>query len=115
MKCTNCGQENKETVKVCRKCGRDLAIPPAWFPDAQWHLRTLGIIYVCLIGVYFGVSFLLRKLPRPYNIREIAPEMTPWLKRPGIPKHRSEDELKIPFSGKQAENPARAAGVPQPK
>ena len=64
MKCMNCGQENKDTAKACKKCGRDLTIPPAWFPDAKWHLRTLGIIYACLIVFYFGVTYLLRKLPQ---------------------------------------------------
>lgn len=81
MKCLSCGQDNKETSKACKKCGRSLAVAPAWFPDWKWHARALGIIYAVLTCVYFGVSFALRKLPEPYHIRTIPPEMTPWLKR----------------------------------
>ena len=92
----NCGQENKDTAKACRKCSRDLTIPPAWFPDAQWHIRTLGTIYAFLVVFYFGVSYILRSLPKPYHIRRIAPEMTPWLRRPGTPKFIPEDQLKAP-------------------
>ncbi|MBI4677911.1 MAG: zinc ribbon domain-containing protein [Elusimicrobia bacterium] len=109
MKCSNCGQDNRDSAKVCRKCGRDLATPPAWFPDARWHLRTLGIIYAVLVVFYFGVSFLLRKLPKPYHIREIAPELTPWLKRPGILKHVPEEGLKPPST------PEPSSQGPRPK
>jgi len=94
MKCMTCAQENKDTAKTCKKCGRDLTVPPAWFPDARWHLKTLGIIYLSLIALYFGASFLLRRLPKPYHIRQIPPEMTPWL-RPG-PKHQPEERLQAP-------------------
>lgn len=79
MKCLNCHQENKDSALVCKKCGRDLSVPPAWFPDWKWHARALGVIYACVIVVYFVVSFVLRRLPPPYQIREIPPEMTPWL------------------------------------
>jgi hypothetical protein len=94
MKCLNCGQDNKETAKVCRKCGRDLTVPPAWFPDAAWHLRTLGVIYAVLIVFYFGVSLALKQLPKPYNLREIPIEMTPWLRHGE--KFLPEDQLKAP-------------------
>lgn len=94
MKCASCGQDNKESAKLCKKCGRDLAVPPSWFPDARWHLRTLGVIYAGLIVLYFGVSFALKQLPRPYHLREIPVEMTPWL-RSGL-KHLPEGELKAP-------------------
>ncbi|MBI3553280.1 MAG: zinc ribbon domain-containing protein [Elusimicrobia bacterium] len=94
MKCLNCGQENKDTAKACRKCSRDLTIPPAWFPDAQWHLRTLGIIYALVVVFYFGVSAALKTLPRPYNIRKIPIEMTPWLRKGE--KFLPEDSLKAP-------------------
>ncbi|MDD5657328.1 MAG: hypothetical protein PHF00_08765 [Elusimicrobia bacterium] len=89
-----CAQENKDTAKICKKCGRDLTVPPAWFPDARWHLKVLGLIYVALIAAYFGVSFLLRSLPKPYHIRQIPPEMTPWLRHG--PKFLPEDQLKAP-------------------
>lgn len=81
MKCLNCQQENKDAAKVCKRCGRDLAMPPAWFPDWKWHARTLGLIYVCVTVFYFAVDFALRQLPKPYHIRRIPAEMTPWLKR----------------------------------
>ncbi len=81
MKCPNCSFDNKETAKACKKCAHDLSAPPAWFPDWRWHGKTLGIIYACLAIFYFSMSFALRKLPKPYHIREIPPEMTPWLKR----------------------------------
>lgn len=95
MKCVDCGVENKDNIKNCRKCGRDMAVPQAWQPDAAWHLRTLGIIYGCLIVLYFGVSAALAKLPRPYNLRSIPVEMTPWL-APGGKVHLPEDQLKAP-------------------
>ena len=94
MKCMNCGQENKDTAKACRKCSRDLSIPPAWFPDAAWHLKTLGTIYAVLVVFYLGVSYLLKSLPKPYHIRTIPIEMTPWLSKG--PKFLPEDELKAP-------------------
>lgn len=104
MKCLSCGQENKDSAKTCRKCQRELHVTPAWFPDAAWHLKTLGIIYVCLIILYYSVSALLRTLPRPYHLRNIPMETTPWL-RPGA-KHLSEDELKAPSRLPEPANPA---------
>lgn len=94
MKCSNCGQDNKDTAKACRKCGRDLTVPPAWFPDAKWHMKTLGAIYAALIVFYIGVSFALKQLPRPYHLRQIPVEMTPWLFKGE--KHLPEDKLKAP-------------------
>jgi hypothetical protein len=106
MKCMNCGQENKDTAKLCKKCGRDLTIPPAWFPDAKWHLKTLGSIYAALVVLYFGVSYLLGQLPKPYHIRAIPVEMTPWLRRG--PKFLPEDDLKAP-----PEAPAEPTAAPK--
>ena len=80
MKCPSCGQENKETAKNCKKCGLDFALPPPWMPDWKWHLKTLAGIYLGLILLFFIIKYLLRQLPPPYNIREIPPEITPWLK-----------------------------------
>ena len=94
MKCLNCGQDNKDTAKACRKCSRDLTTPPAWFPDARWHMKTLGIIYGIVIVVYFSISAVLKSLPRPYNIRKIPIEMTPWLRKGD--KFLPEDQLKAP-------------------
>jgi hypothetical protein len=81
MKCQNCSQENKLNAKVCKKCGRDLAVPPSWFPDWRWHARTLGVIYAVLVAFYFVTTFALRQLPKPYHIRDIPEDLTPWLKR----------------------------------
>lgn len=85
MKCTNCGQENRSTLKFCKKCSTDLTLPPAWFPDWRWHLKTLSWIYLTLIAGFFTVSYLLHKLPPPYDQRQIPPEMTPWLNPHKIP------------------------------
>lgn len=84
MKCMNCGHDNKETAKACKKCGLDLTLPPAWFPDWKWHAKVLGTIYAVLIVAFFAAKHALRKLPAPYDIREIPPQMTPWLN----PEHK---------------------------
>lgn len=105
MKCQSCGQENKDAVKACRKCGRSLLIPPAWFPDLRWHLKTLGAIYAALIVLYFGVSFALRRLPEPYHLRDIPPEMTPWLW--SGPKFVPEEDLRAPGGAPPPPPPAR--------
>lgn len=95
MKCPACAAENKDAAKACKKCGRDFTAPPAWFPDTAWHLRTLGIIYACLIVFYYGVSAALARLPKPYNLRQIPVEMTPWL-APGGKTFLPEEQLKAP-------------------
>jgi hypothetical protein len=93
--CPGCGFENKETAKTCRKCGRDMTVPPAWQPDGAWHLKTLGVIYAALTVFYFGLTAVLSKLPKPYQLRDIPVEMTPWL-APGGKVHLPEDQLKAP-------------------
>jgi hypothetical protein len=85
MKCPNCGQENRAALKFCKKCGGDLTLPPAWFPDWRWHMKTLAGIYVVLVVLFFGVSYLLHKLPPPYDQRQIPLEMTPWLNPHKVP------------------------------
>ncbi|MDE2491196.1 MAG: zinc ribbon domain-containing protein [Elusimicrobia bacterium] len=95
MKCTSCGVENKDAAKACKKCGFDFTIQPAWFPDAMWHLKTLGVIYVSLAIFYYGVTAILRKMPKPYQLRHIPIEMTPWLVKGGK-VHLPEDQLKAP-------------------
>ncbi|MDX6768584.1 MAG: hypothetical protein SF051_03570 [Elusimicrobiota bacterium] len=72
-------------------------LSPPWFPDAAWHLKTLLGIYALLGVVYFGVNALLGTLPRPYQLRKIPPEMTPWL-APGGKVHLPEEELRAPES-----------------
>lgn len=94
MKCPHCGADNKENAKACRKCGLELSVAPMWFPDAKWHLKTLGTIYVVLTIFYIGVTAALKTLPKPYHLRKIPVEMTPWL-RSG-PKHLPEEQLKAP-------------------
>ncbi|MFI5362262.1 MAG: zinc ribbon domain-containing protein [Elusimicrobiota bacterium] len=95
VKCPGCGYENKENAKSCRKCGRDMAVPPAWQPDFAWHLKTLGVIYAGLTLFYLGVTAVLSKLPKPYHLRNIPIEMTPWLV-PGGKVHLPEEQLKAP-------------------
>ena len=95
VKCPGCGSDNKETAKACRKCGRDMAVPPAWQPDAAWHVKTLGAIYVALTVLYFALTAVLSKLPKPYQLRNIPVEMTPWL-APGGKVHLPEEQLKAP-------------------
>jgi hypothetical protein len=79
MKCLNCGYQNKETAKTCKKCTTDLTLPPSWFPDWTWHAKALGTIYAALLVIFLAARHFLHKLPPPYNIREIPPKMTPWL------------------------------------
>ena len=106
VKCVGCGFENKENAKTCRKCGRDMAVPPAWQPDAAWHLKTLGAIYAALTVFYFVVTAALSKLPKPYQLRHIPVEMTPWL-APGGKVHLPEDQLKAPPPSTADESPAK--------
>lgn len=94
MKCANCGADNKETAKACKKCGRELTVTPVWFPDAKWHAKALGTIWILLTVFYFGVTAALKTLPKPYNIRKIPIEMTPWLRHGQ--KFLPEDQLKAP-------------------
>ena len=79
MKCPSCGQENNAQAKNCRKCKADLTLPPSWWPDWRWHIKTLSCVYIVLTLGFFLISFILHRLPPPYDQREIAPEMTPWL------------------------------------
>ena len=81
----NCSQENRPTLKFCKKCGVDLTLPPAWFPDWRWHLKTLSWIYLTLIAGFFVVSYALSKVPSPYDQRVIPQEMTPWLNPHKVP------------------------------
>lgn len=74
MKCPSCNSDNKENARNCRKCGTSLVIQPIWAPTWQWHAKTLGIIYVCLIILFFVLNHALK----PY-MRNIPPEVTPWL------------------------------------
>lgn len=81
MKCPNCAVDNKDSAKACKRCGKDLALPQAWFPDFKWHAKTLGVLYALIAVFYLGVSFALRQLPKPYNFRTVPAELTPWLKK----------------------------------
>ncbi len=75
MKCPACSVENKDNAKNCKKCGSALNVTPLWAPTWEWHGKTLGVIYASLIVVYFLLNWMLR----PY-LRDIPPEVTPWLK-----------------------------------
>lgn len=86
---------NQPLKKSKKAAAQEALISPPWFPDAKWHLRTLGLIYAFLIVAYFGVSSALSRLPKPYTLRRIPMEMTPWL-NPGGKVHLPEDQLKAP-------------------
>ncbi len=106
MKCPKCGFDNRRTSKFCSECGAGLssaaASEPAkpsapkaapregpradapvsfWKPDWRWHLKALLAIYIVLVVVYVAVSQFLSRVPEPYRMRDVPPEMTPWLKR----------------------------------
>jgi hypothetical protein len=81
MKCLLCQTDNKENTKTCRKCGTDLSVEPMWQPTWKWHFKTLSIIYVVLVILYFGISNFLSRVPEPYRMRDIPQEVTPWLKK----------------------------------
>ena len=74
MKCPKCSVDNKEGAKACKKCGGELVAVPLWRPTMKWHLSVLGIIYVCLLGLFFVLNMLLK----PY-MRQIPKDITPWL------------------------------------
>ena len=75
MKCPKCKTENRDTAKVCKKCGHSFEIIEVWRPTWKWHLKTLGIIYVVLIFVLFAANIILK----PY-LRQIPKDITPWMK-----------------------------------
>lgn len=85
-------QPSKKSKKAA---AQEILISPPWFPDARWHARTLGLIYAALIVAYFGISAGLSRLPKPYQLRRIPMEMTPWL-NPGGKVHLPEEQLKAP-------------------
>jgi hypothetical protein len=74
MKCPQCQADNKDVAKTCRKCGMNLQLPPLWQPTWRWHAKTLGIIYVVLVVLFFAAKWRLK----PFE-RELPPEVTPWL------------------------------------
>lgn len=88
-------QQPFQHKKSKKAAAQEALISPPWFPDTMWHLRTLGIIYGLLIAAYFGVSQTLSHLPKPYQLRRIPMEMTPWL-HPGGKVHLTEAQLKAP-------------------
>lgn len=53
---------------------------PLWRPSWAWHLKVLAVIYLVLVAVFFAVDRFLSRLPEPYRLRDVPPEMTPWLK-----------------------------------
>lgn len=83
------GKKSKKALQ------QEALVSPPWYPDAKWHMRTLGAIYALLTVAYFGVSHALSMLPKPYHLRRIPTEMTPWL-NPGGKVHLPEEQLKAP-------------------
>ncbi|MEK7234860.1 MAG: hypothetical protein AAB268_13675 [Elusimicrobiota bacterium] len=88
-------QQPKTPKKSKKAAAQEMLISPPWFPDAQWHMRTLAVIYATLIVAYFAISHVLSRLPKPYHLRHIPMEMTPWLNPTGK-LHLPEDQLKAP-------------------
>ena len=88
-------QSSNQLKKSKKAAAQEAMISPPWFPDAKWHVRTLGIIYGILIVAYFAISHGLSMLPKPYHLRRIPMEMTPWL-NPGGKLHLTEEQLKAP-------------------
>ena len=88
-------QQSQQSKKSKKAAAQEALISPPWFPDAKWHLRTLGVIYAVLIVAYFGISRALSSLPKPYKLRRIPMEMTPWL-NPGGKVHLPEEKLNAP-------------------
>ena len=43
-------------------------------------LKAVLIIYAVLLALFFAVSAVTDKLPKPYHKRTISEEVTPWLK-----------------------------------
>lgn len=84
----------------------EIELAPPWFPDAKWHLRTLLSIYAVVTAAYFGISALLAKLPKPYHLRQIPMEMTPWLAKGGK-VHLPEEQLKAPADPPKPGAPAK--------
>jgi len=87
--------QSQQSKKSKKAAAQEILISPPWFPDAKWHARTLALIYAALIIAYFGISYALRSLPKPYQLRRIPMEMTPWL-HPGGKVHLPEEQLKAP-------------------
>jgi hypothetical protein len=78
MKCPHCDVDNKDQAKMCRKCGQNLQLPPLWQPTWKWHRKTLIIIYIALIALFFGLKYIMK----PF-VRELPPEITPWMHEKG--------------------------------
>ena len=43
-------------------------------------LKAVAIIYAVLLALFFAVSGVVDKLPKPYHKRTISAEVTPWRK-----------------------------------
>jgi hypothetical protein len=82
MKCPKCKFDNKESAKLCKKCGAEMSPQVAvWKPTLRWHLTTLSIIFTVLIALFFSLNYILK----PY-LRQIPKDITPWLK--DVPKQQ---------------------------
>lgn len=100
------GQSPREQKKSKKALQQEALVSPPWYPDAAWHVKTLLTIYAVLIVAYFSISAALSTLPKPYHLRKIPMEMTPWL-HPEGKKHLPEDQLKAPEAPPQPENPKK--------
>lgn len=58
MQCDNCKAQNKQGVKICRRCGSVLDLA-AYQPSWKWSLKVLLVIYALLIAGYVLLRIFL--------------------------------------------------------
>lgn len=79
MKCSKCSTENKDGLKICKKCSTPLIQVNLWKPSWKWHVSALVIIFSILLVAFFTLNVVLK----PY-MRQIPKDITPWLDK--LPK-----------------------------
>jgi hypothetical protein len=78
--CPLCKAPLKPAATACGKCAAPVT-EGFWRPDRWWHLKALTGIFIFLGVVYTGLNWFLSRVSPPYRLREIPPELTPWLKK----------------------------------
>ena len=48
-------------------------------PTISWYAKVLAIVLLFCIAAFFTLSFTVKKLPPSYQLKQPAPEITPWL------------------------------------
>jgi uncharacterized OB-fold protein len=57
MKCTKCGQLNKDDARICVKCGAGLEMRMLTW---KGHLKTLAVIYAVLALFYVLIRIFIK-------------------------------------------------------